>query len=150
MNPEKVTPINAKVAPKVLSKTSAPTSNPEVSYQPGFMDKIDAEIEQRTQPNLPNLPATVTTTNASSSDSGIAKPRSSVTFVTLAELEKICHEEPPRYIVEGLLPSDDVHVAVGDSVLIRHHGPISLVYASPLELRSWDTPLSRAKSSITI
>ena len=38
-------------------------------------------------------------------------------FVTLTELERICRAQPSNYIVEGLIPADDVHVAVGDSGL---------------------------------
>jgi hypothetical protein len=38
-------------------------------------------------------------------------------FVTLEELEQICKAEPTSYVVEGMLPADDVHVAVGDSGL---------------------------------
>jgi hypothetical protein len=38
-------------------------------------------------------------------------------FVTLNQLERRCKEQPGDYLVEGLLPSDDVHVAVGDSGL---------------------------------
>jgi hypothetical protein len=36
-------------------------------------------------------------------------------FLTLSELEELCQQEPPSFLVEGLLPDDDVHVAVGDS-----------------------------------
>jgi hypothetical protein len=36
-------------------------------------------------------------------------------FLTLSELEELCHREPPSFVVDGLLPDDDVHVAVGDS-----------------------------------
>jgi hypothetical protein len=36
-------------------------------------------------------------------------------FLTLDELEKICREQPMSYLVDTLLPADDVHVAVGDS-----------------------------------
>jgi len=32
-------------------------------------------------------------------------------------LERICRAQPSNYIVEGLIPADDVHVAVGDSGL---------------------------------
>jgi AAA domain len=38
-------------------------------------------------------------------------------FVTLAELAQRCQENPAHYLVEGLIPADDVHVAVGDSGL---------------------------------
>jgi hypothetical protein len=38
-------------------------------------------------------------------------------FVTLTEIERICRVQPSNYIVEGLIPADDVHVAVGDSGL---------------------------------
>jgi len=38
-------------------------------------------------------------------------------FVTLEELERICRARPTNYVVEGLIPADDVHVAVGDSGL---------------------------------
>lgn len=38
-------------------------------------------------------------------------------FVTLSQLEEICRAQPTAYVVEGLLPADDVHVAVGDSGL---------------------------------
>jgi AAA domain len=37
--------------------------------------------------------------------------------LTLAELEQELNQSPPDYIVESLLPSADVHVAVGDSGL---------------------------------
>jgi AAA domain-containing protein len=46
-----------------------------------------------------------------------AKRRRAGSFVTLGELEKICKAQPTNYIVDGLLPADDVHVAVGDSGL---------------------------------
>jgi hypothetical protein len=36
-------------------------------------------------------------------------------FLTLGELEELCQQEPPSFVVDGLLPDDDVHVAVGDS-----------------------------------
>jgi hypothetical protein len=38
-------------------------------------------------------------------------------FVTLDQLERLCREEPIAYLVEGLLPAADVHIAVGDSGL---------------------------------
>lgn len=38
-------------------------------------------------------------------------------FITLDELEIICADSPSSYVVDGLLPADDVHVAVGDSGL---------------------------------
>jgi hypothetical protein len=38
-------------------------------------------------------------------------------FVTLEELAQRCRENPTHYLVEGLIPADDVHVAVGDSGL---------------------------------
>jgi hypothetical protein len=37
--------------------------------------------------------------------------------VNLQQLEQLCQEQPTSYVVEGLLPADDVHVAVGDSGL---------------------------------
>jgi hypothetical protein len=37
--------------------------------------------------------------------------------VTLDELARCCKEQPINYLVEGLLPAEDVHVAVGDSGL---------------------------------
>jgi RecA-family ATPase len=36
---------------------------------------------------------------------------------TLDELEKLLSQKPVRYVVEGLLPADEVHVVVGDSGL---------------------------------
>src|SRR5947199_8373011 len=38
-------------------------------------------------------------------------------FVTLDQLERLCREKPIAYLVEGLLPAADVHIAVGDSGL---------------------------------
>lgn len=38
-------------------------------------------------------------------------------FISLTEMERIYRENPISYIIEGLLPADDVHVAVGDSGL---------------------------------
>jgi hypothetical protein len=38
-------------------------------------------------------------------------------FVSLNELEQICQQDPAEYVIEGLLPANDVHVAVGDSGL---------------------------------
>src|SRR3954452_7756230 len=38
-------------------------------------------------------------------------------FLTLSQLQKLCEEQPINYVVEGLLPSGDVHIAVGDSGL---------------------------------
>jgi len=38
-------------------------------------------------------------------------------FLNLHQLEQLCQEQPTNYIVEGFLPADDVHVAVGDSGL---------------------------------
>lgn len=38
-------------------------------------------------------------------------------FITLDQLEQLCQERPGKYLVEGLLPTDEVHVAVGDSGL---------------------------------
>ena len=38
-------------------------------------------------------------------------------FIPLNELERIYRENPISYVIEGLLPADDVHVAVGDSGL---------------------------------
>jgi hypothetical protein len=38
-------------------------------------------------------------------------------FISLNELERTNRENPVSYIIEGLLPADDVHVAVGDSGL---------------------------------
>ena len=43
-----------------------------------------------------------------------APPRS---FISLTELERLCRQRPTNYLIEGLLPADDVHVAVGDSGL---------------------------------
>lgn len=39
------------------------------------------------------------------------------TFITLEQLEQVCTEQPGEYLVDGLLPVDDVHIAVGDSGL---------------------------------
>lgn len=44
-------------------------------------------------------------------------PEESPRFFTLDELNERCSRNPTQYIVEGLLPADDVHVAVGDSGL---------------------------------
>lgn len=44
-------------------------------------------------------------------------PNEADSFVTLAELEKLNQENPGEYVVHGLLPGADVHVAVGDSGL---------------------------------
>jgi hypothetical protein len=44
-------------------------------------------------------------------------PLASLPFLTLAQLDQLCKEQPVNYVVEGLLPSDDVHIAVGDSGL---------------------------------
>src|SRR5712691_7580257 len=41
--------------------------------------------------------------------------RHSSGFVTLNRLARICRSQPTSYLVEGLLPTDDVHVGVGDS-----------------------------------
>jgi AAA domain/Bifunctional DNA primase/polymerase, N-terminal/Primase C terminal 1 (PriCT-1) len=41
-------------------------------------------------------------------------PRS---FISLNELERLCRERPTNYLIEGFLPANDVHVAVGDSGL---------------------------------
>jgi len=41
----------------------------------------------------------------------------SKSFITLDQLEQLCKEQPGDYLVEGLLPADDVHIAVGDSGL---------------------------------
>jgi hypothetical protein len=38
-------------------------------------------------------------------------------FLNLDQLEKVCREQPTSYVVEGLLPANDIHVAVGDSGL---------------------------------
>jgi hypothetical protein len=38
-------------------------------------------------------------------------------FVTLDRLAELCEEEPAGFVVEDLLPMDEVHVAVGDSGL---------------------------------
>lgn len=38
-------------------------------------------------------------------------------FLTLDELQILLQRQPANYIVDGLLPADDVHVAVGDSGL---------------------------------
>lgn len=48
-----------------------------------------------------------------------AEPLSPVrrSFIPLSELERIYCENPISYVIEGLLPADDVHVAVGDSGL---------------------------------
>src|SRR6267378_453500 len=48
---------------------------------------------------------------------GDTSPLPARSFVTLRELEQLCQEQPASYVVEGLLPADDVHVAVGDSGL---------------------------------
>lgn len=42
---------------------------------------------------------------------------SSFPFLNLEQLEKVCTEQPTSYVVEGFLPADDIHVAVGDSGL---------------------------------
>jgi hypothetical protein len=39
------------------------------------------------------------------------------TFLTLDELRDLLQQRPANYIVDGFLPADDVHVAVGDSGL---------------------------------
>jgi hypothetical protein len=46
-----------------------------------------------------------------------ASPLASLPFLTFAQLDQLCKEQPVNYVVEGLLPSDDVHIAVGDSGL---------------------------------
>lgn len=38
-------------------------------------------------------------------------------FLNLEQLEQVCKEQPTSYVVEGLIPADDIHVAVGDSGL---------------------------------
>jgi AAA domain len=48
---------------------------------------------------------------------GTAKRWRMDSFVTLDQLERICKAQPANYVVEGLVPADDVHVAVGDSGL---------------------------------
>jgi hypothetical protein len=65
---------------------------------------VDSEIPIATAERIAHLTET-------------AKRRRSRGFVTLDELERICRAQPSKYVVEGLLPADDVHVAVGDSGL---------------------------------
>jgi RecA-family ATPase len=66
-------------------------------------------------------PSAASTDNAPASRATPSTPHAAAVsahgFVTLDELERICREQPTNYIVEGLLPADDVHVAVGDSGL---------------------------------
>jgi RecA-family ATPase len=50
-------------------------------------------------------------------ETGTAKRRHMDSFVTLDQLERICKAQPANYVVEGLVPANDVHVAVGDSGL---------------------------------
>ena len=69
-------------------------------------DKSKAQVGS-TQLVRPALPAETVVVNQQHSHG----------FVTLTELERICHAQPSSYIVEGLMPADDVHVAVGDSGL---------------------------------
>lgn len=40
-----------------------------------------------------------------------------LSFVNLEQLTQLCAEQPMSYVVDGLLPASDVHVAVGDSGL---------------------------------
>jgi len=54
---------------------------------------------------------------ATPGETAVASQRHSHGFVTLGELERICRAQPSNHIVEGLIPADDVHVAVGDSGL---------------------------------
>lgn len=44
-------------------------------------------------------------------------PKPAPRLVSLNELERICQQNPTTYLVEGFLPADEVHVAVGDSGL---------------------------------
>lgn len=49
----------------------------------------------------------------------VAERRKSIDsgFITLDELERRCQDQPREYLVEGLLPAEDIHIAVGDSGL---------------------------------
>jgi hypothetical protein len=53
---------------------------------------------------------------APNAETVLVKQRSN-DFITLSELEGICGAVPSNYVVEGLIPAEDVHVAVGDSGL---------------------------------
>jgi hypothetical protein len=59
--------------------------------------------------------------NLSDSDKRAEAPNGSSVlpdrFVTLDQLKRLCREESIAYLVEGLLPAADVHIAVGDSGL---------------------------------
>ena len=71
-----------------------------------------------TQYSWPQTPPTVTmesgTGQAPPAEVDLPEPN---TFVTLLELETRCRQQPVHYLVDGFLPADDVHVAVGDSGL---------------------------------
>lgn len=50
-------------------------------------------------------------------EASVQSPLASLPFVDLQQLEELSQEQPTSYIVDGFLPADDVHVAVGDSGL---------------------------------
>src|SRR6202790_4042140 len=58
----------------------------------------------------------ISLTTGESKTTDVESARSNA-FVTLDELERACKEEPIAYLVDGLLPAADVHIAVGDSGL---------------------------------
>jgi hypothetical protein len=62
------------------------------------------------------IPSTATQVAEQSKTTGVESARANA-FVTLDELERACKEEPIAYLVDGLLPAADVHIAVGDSGL---------------------------------
>jgi len=62
------------------------------------------------------IPASATQAAEQPNTSNVESARLNA-FVTLDELERACKEEPIAYLVDGLLPAADVHIAVGDSGL---------------------------------
>lgn len=73
--------------------------NPEV---------LQADSKTETNPLLKDMKYGGVAAPAKSMDSG---------FITLTELARRCEQQPLEYLVEGLLPAEDVHIAVGDSGL---------------------------------
>jgi len=88
-----------------------------------FEDRVEAESEGTPQPDLDGSRTEHTPNSASLSDAGSSgSPQASSSSpskcgYTLDELELLLSQKPVRYVVEGLLPADELHVVVGDSGL---------------------------------
>jgi len=101
---------------------SSPTISWAIVKNSKFENQAEAEIERTPQTGLVGSETEQTPTAPGANAPSSASPSAgSVTHgkfgYTLDELERLLAQTQINYVVEDLLPADDIHVAVGDSGL---------------------------------